>query len=336
MTDGMSDHYSLPTVLDRVPPVADRMLVELVNGIHVSGDLLRYRRRQGAFGRFIDVVTGKAGQRQLLLDGNLVTGQEALHRWVLDLAKSQHVTHVALMITQRSLLEARDAARTLARRLGDQTRALEDLAKRIDALSDLIASRLGEIDDRLRMFEFVQLCNEIIAAWQVGTTYRGLPWIFQVVLLIREIVSKAVGGEPGDLDRLRAKQIWLANAITLAGRNTPAGNFSLPDLLGKSITTLPGDDFFLACALLEAPPRRRSQLQESPILYFVGTALELSGVPADARPVKPASCAFELALMQVGYLPRILSARTLVELLLIEMMNDVAFSIAAPSGGVEV
>ncbi|NEP81616.1 MAG: hypothetical protein F6K39_27725, partial [Okeania sp. SIO3B3] len=47
----------------------------------------------------------------MLLEGNLVAGQEALHDWVVELTDSVKVSKVALYTTQTSLLEARNAIR---------------------------------------------------------------------------------------------------------------------------------------------------------------------------------------------------------------------------------
>jgi hypothetical protein len=103
----------------RVPVVGDKALIDLVNGIQVSKDLIHYRKNRGFFGQLLDTLDGSdalrasfaSRKRQLLLDDNLIAGQEALHQWGLELSDSLRVSQVALEVTQQSLLEARDAIR---------------------------------------------------------------------------------------------------------------------------------------------------------------------------------------------------------------------------------
>ncbi len=42
----------------RVPVVGDKALIDLVNGIQVSKDLIRYRKNRGFFGQLLDTVDG--------------------------------------------------------------------------------------------------------------------------------------------------------------------------------------------------------------------------------------------------------------------------------------
>jgi hypothetical protein len=42
----------------RVPIVGDKALIDLVNGIQVSKDLIRYRKNRGFFGQLLDTLDG--------------------------------------------------------------------------------------------------------------------------------------------------------------------------------------------------------------------------------------------------------------------------------------
>jgi hypothetical protein len=46
----------------RVPVVGDKGLIDLVNGIQVSKDLIRYRKNRGFFGQLIDTLDGSRSQ----------------------------------------------------------------------------------------------------------------------------------------------------------------------------------------------------------------------------------------------------------------------------------
>ena len=83
----------------RIPPVSDKALIDLVNGIQVNQTTLSYRKNRGFFGQLLDSLTGKECSRQLLLDGNLIAGQKTLHNWVLELTDSLRISQLGLQIT---------------------------------------------------------------------------------------------------------------------------------------------------------------------------------------------------------------------------------------------
>ncbi|MGI8503994.1 MAG: hypothetical protein ACR2LR_23100, partial [Hassallia sp.] len=68
---------SLEELQRRVPAVGDKALIDLINGIQVSKDIIRYRKNRGWFGQLIDKLDGSNNKRKLLLDGNIIAGQEA-------------------------------------------------------------------------------------------------------------------------------------------------------------------------------------------------------------------------------------------------------------------
>ena len=111
----------------RIPPVSDKALVDLVNGIQVNQNILSYRKSKGFFGQLLNNLTGSDRERQLLLDGNLIAGQQTLHDWVLELTDSLNISQLGLQITQRSLLEARNAIRVSKSRLQYQERTITDV-----------------------------------------------------------------------------------------------------------------------------------------------------------------------------------------------------------------
>ena len=102
---------TLEQLQKRVPGIGDKAIIDLINGIQINKDIVRYRKNRGWFGNLISKLDGSDHKRQLLLDGNLIAGQEALSNWVLELTDSLKISQIALEITQNSLLEARDAIR---------------------------------------------------------------------------------------------------------------------------------------------------------------------------------------------------------------------------------
>lgn len=180
----------------RVPGVGDKAIIDLINGIQVSKDIIRYRQKRGWLGNIMCKLNGSDNKRRLLLDGNLIAGQEALCNWVLELTDSLRISQVALEITQNSLLEARDAIRNQKQRLQKQENALIQLSNQLNQLAEKIGIRLNDLEARLRKLEVRVAANEdldhIITAWAAGQTYTNLPWAVQVALLAREVFSSSV------------------------------------------------------------------------------------------------------------------------------------------------
>jgi len=310
----------------RVPVVGDKALIDLINGIQVSKDIIRYRKRRGFFGQLIDNLDGSDRQRQLLLDGNLIAGQEALHNWVLELSDSLRISQLALEVTQKSLLEARDAIRNQKQQLHIQQHALLALSQQFDRLAQQVGTRLNQLEARVRNLEVRVTASEdldrILTAWAAGQTYTQLPWAVQVTLLGREVFSSSVvmyEVETGDKERFRQ---LLVNKILATSKELPQSFFGLADLLEQSWVAMTKDDRELTAGLLEIrsiPPQR---LVTTPHLFAIGTTLELATLPEEARPNKPAASALALCRAQVSSISRTTDARDFIAAVVEETAND--------------
>jgi YjcZ-like protein len=310
----------------RVPLVGDKALIDLINGIHVSKDIIRYRKNRGFFGQLIDKLGGKDNKRQLLLDGNLIAGQEALFNWVLELTDSLRISQVALEVTQKSLLEARAAIRNQKQRLQKQENALIQLSEQLNQLAQQVAIRLNNLESRVRKLEVRVAANEdldqIITAWAAGQTYTKLPWAVQVALLAREVFSSSVimyELETGDQERFRQ---MLVNKILATGKQLPNSFFGLGDLLDQSWAAMAKDDRELTAGLLEIRSFPSQRLVNTPHLFVIGTTLELAILPEAARPIKPAQSAIALCRAQIDHISRTTDAREFITAVVEETAND--------------
>jgi hypothetical protein len=324
-TQSQSTHY-LEELQRRVPAVGDKALIDLVNGIQVSKDLIRYRKNRGFFGQLIDTLDGSDRKRQLLLDGNLIAGQEALHQWVLELSDSLSISQVALEVTQQSLLEARDAIRRQKQRLQMQEEALLALSQGLDRLAQQVGTRLNELEARVRKLEVRVAANEdldrIVTAWAAEQTYTKLPWAVQVALLAREVFSSSVATyelETGDTTRYRS---LLVNKILSTSKQLPQSFFGLADLLDYSWVEMEKSDRTLTAALLEVRSIPQPRLQNTPLLFALGTTLELATLPEEARPSKPGQSAIALCRAQIDSISRTTDAREFVTTVIEETAND--------------
>jgi hypothetical protein len=310
----------------RVPIVGDKALIDLVNGIQVSKDIIRYRKNRGFFGQLIDTLDGSDRKRQLLLDGNLIAGQEALHQWVLELSDSLRISQVALEVTQQSLLEARDAIRRQKQRLQLQEEALLALSQELDRLAKQVGTRLNELEARVRKLELRVAANEdldrIVTAWAAEQTYTKLPWAVQVALLAREVFSSSVATyelETGDITRYRS---LVVNKILATSKQLPKSFFGLADLLDYSWVEMADSDRQLSAALLEIRSIPQQRFHNTPLLFALGTTLELATLPEEARPSKPGQSAIALCRAQLGSVSRTTDAREFITTVIEETAND--------------
>ncbi len=310
----------------RVPGVGDKAIIDLINGIQVSKDIIRYHKNRGWFGELWDKVDGSNSKRKLLLNGNLVSGQEALSSWILEVSDSLRISQVALKVTQNSLLEARDAIRNHKQSLQKQEYAIVQLSDQLDELAQKVTTRLNNLEAQVRRLEVRIAANEdidhIVTAWVAGQTYTKLPWAVQVALLAREVFSSSVMMyelETGDTERYRQ---LLVNKIIATSKQLPDSFFGLGDLLDQSCMRMTKDDQELTAALLEIRSVPQQRLVNTPHLFVIDTTLELATLPTEARPSKPAQSALALCRAQIGTISRTTDAREFITYAVEETAND--------------
>ncbi|GAB1542520.1 hypothetical protein NUACC21_51940 [Scytonema sp. NUACC21] len=332
MTIPTPSNLCLKEIQRRVPVVGDKALVDLINGIQVSKDIIRYRKNRGWFGQLFDKLDGSDKKRRLLLDGNLIAGQEALYNWVLELTDSLRISQVAMEVTQNSLLEARDAIRNQKQRLQKQEEALFELSNQLNQLAQQVSTRLSNLEVRMRQLEVRVAANEdldqIVTAWAAGQTYTKLPWAVQVALLAREVFSSSVVMyeiETGDTQRYRQ---LLVNKILATGKQFSDRFFGLADLLDRSSVEMTKDDRELTAALLEIRSIPQQRLGRTPHLFVLGTTLELATLPQEARPPKPAQSALALCRAQIETISRTTDAREFITAVVEETASDCMAMIA--------
>lgn len=317
---------SIQQIEKRIPPVSDKALIDLVNGIQVNQNIISYRKSRGFVGQLLDNLTGKDRDRQLILDGNIIAGQQTLHNWVLELTDSLRISQLGLQVTQKSLLEARNAIRVNKNRLQDRERAIIDLARQLDRLAKQVDCRFKAIEARIHQLEIKLAANEdldsIISAWEANRTYYKLPWLIQIVLLVKEIFSSAVIiYELKTQDTEKYRQLIIDKILA---RSIPISQnfFSLAEFLNLSSQQLTSNDLALCAGLLETRSLSLDRLDRAPLLFSLGTTLELAQLPPEAQPKQIGRSAIALCRQQINYLPRQMDTRELVSTIVNEIAND--------------
>ena len=317
----------------RVPIVSDKTLINLVNGIQVNYDLIRYQKQQGFFGRLFDQLAGKDVGRRLLLDGNLIEGQQSLYDWVMDLTNSLKVSQVALEITQTSLLEARNAIRKQKEASRDQKQDIGILNDRLNELRYKIENKIDQIEGRIQLLEVSVEAQKdferIVTAWEAKRTYRDFPWMIQVFMLAKEVFSSSVAiYELRTQDTLTYRH-QLVNRILATSEITDAKFFSLSDLLDSAWQQASSrNDLELSLGLLETHTLPYSRRQSLPLLFTVATTLELATLDEEIRPSQPGRCAVELCRAQIQEIDYTTTTHDFITQVTHESANDSLFSIA--------
>lgn len=317
---------SLKELQWKVPIISDKSLIDLVNGIQVSKNIISYRKKRNFFGQLSDILDGSDHERQILLNGNLIAGQEALSNWVLELCNSLHISQVALEITQNSLLEARNAIRSQKSRLERQEEAILQFDKQLHQLTQQVGIQLSNLEAKVRQLQVrvaaMEDLDRIVSAWTAEQTYTQFPWVFGVALLAREVFSSSVvmyEFETGDQERFRQ---LLVNKILATSKQFSQSFFGLADLLDTSWAEMAHHDRELAAELLEVRSIPFQQLANTPYLFIIGTTLELATLPKETRPSKPSQSALALCQNQISLISRTTNTREFVTNIVEEIAND--------------
>lgn len=302
----------------RIPPVSDKALVDLVNGIQVNRELVSYNKQRGILARIFDGLGGNSYQQRLLIDSNLVLGQQTLVAWVNELTDSLKISQVALTITQRSLLEAREAIRR-------QTHILENFSYSLDQLANRIGIRLDELESRINRLELRVTANtdfeQIVTAWQAGQTYSNLPWLVQVVLLCREVFSSSVV----DYERKNPDNYYrdlLANKILATSKDLRESSFELTDLIDRTCRSIDKRDLAIVSSLLETRSVNYSRLVNMPHLFTLSTALEMTSFVDETIPKQPGRLALAICNAQISALYRTTDFQNIINQVIQETAND--------------
>lgn len=310
----------------RIPVIGDKALVDLVNGLDVSRDTIRYRKGRSFLRQLTDKFGGKDEKLQTLLDSNLVAGQAALHQWMLELCDSLRISQVALQATQTSLLETRNAVRRQHERITTQENNLQALCQHLEQLTVQMHSRFNQIEERIRRVELRVAAKDdldrILTAWTSKQTYRKLPWAIQIALLVREVFSSTViAYELKSGDTMLFREL-LAHRIVEVSRQMPSSFFGLADLLEQTWIDIAEGDRDLVAGLLEIRSIPQYRVQTMPYLFTIGTMLELATLSPNIKPAKPAKCAIELCRNQIDDIPAITDTRKFVEQIVQETADD--------------
>ncbi|MFN4278684.1 hypothetical protein [Thermosynechococcus sp.] len=256
----------------RVPIIKDQLLVDLVNGIHISQSLLNYRKSRGFFGRLLDGITGRTYAHETEIGQNLVRGQQALVELTTEIIDKLSYTEYALEVTQHSLLQLQESLEVTQsvllenqQAIAQQGEQLERLTERQDFLKQALVRLIGICDRRfqeqqeyLRRLDLRISAQEdferILSSWRSGKAYADLPFSVQVMLLARETFSSTVGYYEYDCagNRSTYRERLCNEILTHLRHDLPKYFFLTTDLLQATLAATASNDLPLLQDLLSS------------------------------------------------------------------------------------
>lgn len=301
------------------PIVTDKALIDLVNGMSVNRDVLKYRKRQNFWERLLDKISGKTYRGQLLLDENVSTGQVSLTNFLFEFVDSLRVSQLALHITQQSLLETRQAVRTQKQESRILQQQFQEYIGYFEGKCMEYETRIHALEIRVAAYEEFE---RLIASWNVGQAYSEAPWLLQVMFLARELFSGVIltyEQETHDTTTYREK---LVNTILASSAFDPNAPIGFAEALEKLLIQIPMANRELLSTLTEVRSLPEFRLLLMPHVFTISTALELANTPESARPHEIGQCALALCHNYIGKLSRTTSIHTIVTKLVEEIAND--------------
>jgi NTE family protein len=292
----------LELIKKKFPLFTSKALIDLVSGIDVSKDIIRYRKKPGVFGRIIDKLAGDNKERQDLLNGNLVEGQTALYKWVLELAQDNTISHVALQITQQKLVETRDVI------IKDKMKS-QELSQKIDDLTKIVLRTLPA---------YIQF-NDIIDKWQLRNIYNSIPWAIHVALLAQEVFSLCTTYQMQH-DEWKGYADRLITQILLRSEHFPKHFFAFSKLLELSLEDMKNsNDLAYAACLLEINPLIETRFANKPYLFVIGKTLQFATLQHEQ--VNPAQEALNIC-RNFAFIPSAINKEEFVEAVVKETLDE--------------
>ena len=149
-----------------LPFLADKLVVDFANGLHVAQDHIRVQRHSMGFAvRLVDALTGSGAVRQAEINANLANGVESSLKWLGELSESLAQSNYAIVCVNNRLNDLKHDVAKIAHYSAD-TRQL------LNALSVKMAERCDRLEHEVARIDFVQRVQinieHVFSKWGAG------------------------------------------------------------------------------------------------------------------------------------------------------------------------
>ncbi|MFI9586592.1 hypothetical protein ACIHCQ_33265 [Streptomyces sp. NPDC052236] len=298
----------LRSLVQDVPLVTDRVLLELANSMVVAEDLTKFRREQTISRTLLARIIGRERQRELLTTQALIDGQHSLVTWATELSGHVQISDLALSRVADCVGETRRQLELVSGRASAQLTALADVVAQV---AEACEERFVCVEDRLSALERQQTTTALrleaeegfelsVGRWSAGQSYARLPWPLQVILLAMEVAAGPAGTYSFLAGRDKVSERLVNTILTTPRPGAPQGRFTIAELIDEACNTTPPDQLQLVAEILGSGLEPSLTQPASPLIAVAATAVELWTLPGAARPPHPAETAHALVHRRHG------------------------------------
>lgn len=197
------------------PGLAEKFAVDLASSIIVSDDHLRVKEEQGWLVRLYAAISGKTHLRDIEIQKNLVSGQEASMEWLLKLTNDHVHSNLAITRVQKAVIHIRE-------NLAETINFSVDTREQLQKLEEVVGTRIKMLSGRVKYLEVQTHIAHAISKLE-GGRYSELPLLPGIYAVLDELYW----GEFGDYlrdktindDRKKKSREYMADKLIALVRN---------------------------------------------------------------------------------------------------------------------
>lgn len=177
--------------LKAVPSAKDKLLVDMVNCLHVSADQIEVQIRQenGFFSRWLDSVSGAEGRRSHRVAKNHNVALQNMTQVINALSGS-------LTRSNQAITQVSERVTALEHALAGTVHALVEVRESLAAMTRHLKKDLDRIDDRLDHMDLRSAAGEeldwVLSRWEAGV-FHQVPVASRCYLALHELHSGVFG-----------------------------------------------------------------------------------------------------------------------------------------------
>ncbi|MFU1795404.1 diguanylate cyclase regulator RdcB family protein [Paenibacillus azoreducens] len=186
------EELEIHRLIDVVPVLQDKMIVDLVNGIEVTQDHIRVKedRSKRIWSRMTDAFTGKSDARQRKIDQNLNEGLRTTMVWLEELQASQIQSDRALAYVTNKLSETRSGIVRLVDKHMEMKSEVQQLDEKLNDLEERFLQQNRHIHEKIHFMDMRQNAmvqmNTEFDKW-AGGAYAQFSPLVQLFLVLENL-----------------------------------------------------------------------------------------------------------------------------------------------------
>jgi hypothetical protein len=175
--------FDLWEELDNVPCLSQKILMDLANGIEVTGEKIRYVSSQGTLSKIIGFIDGSNERRShIIIEGHQAV-MESVICWMSELTSHVDCTMKADAEIIDKLTQAREYMMGLSRLALENRERIEAQIQKLNS----IEQKVNNLHVDMKHFKSKDLIDKIITSWEAQKIFNGYSPLVQVAFLLEEL-----------------------------------------------------------------------------------------------------------------------------------------------------